>query len=88
VSSLNAWGANQNTPLIDIKNEKALLDELDRLLKLTKGNFTDEYLQRVEAKITEILAHLKTLRDTTHIEPGPEPFDAVKYLRDHWRLLN
>jgi len=87
VSSLNAWGANQNTPMIDVKNEKQLLEELDKLVKLTKGDFTDEYLTRVETKITEILTHLKTLRDTT-FEPGPEPFDAVTYLKTNLKILN
>lgn len=86
VSSLNAWGANSQTSVIDIKNEKQLLDELDKLLKLSKGDFTDDYLKRVETKISEILKHLETLRDTTP-EPGPEPFDAVKYLQTNLNIL-
>ena len=87
VSSLTAWGANQNTPMIDVKNEKQLLDELDRLTKLTKGDFTDEYLKNIETKIMEILEHLKTLRDTTLLEPGPKPFDAIKYLQTNLKIL-
>lgn len=88
VSSLNAWGANSQTPMIDVKNEKQLLDELDLMLKLVKGDFTDEYLSRVEVKISEILTHLKTLRDTTRHEPGSEPFNAVTYLKNNLKILN
>lgn len=68
VSSLNAWGANSQTNVIDVKNEKQLLFELDKLLKLSKGDFTDEYLSKIETKINEILTHLKTLRETTITE--------------------
>lgn len=87
VSSLNAWGANPMTSVIDVKNEKQLMDELDILTKLTKGEFTDEYLTRVESKISDILQHLKTLRDTTPPEPEPKPFDAIKYLQTNLKLL-
>jgi HK97 family phage prohead protease len=86
VSSLNAWGANQQTPVIDIKNEKQLLGELDLLLKLSKGDFTDEYLQKIEQKILDITKHLQTLRTTTHNEPEGEPFDAWKYLQTNLKL--
>jgi len=86
VSSLNAWGANQSTPMIDVKNEKQLIDELDKLTKLSKGDFTDEYLISIETKITEILRHLKTLRNTT-IEPEPKPLNAIEYLQTNLKLL-
>jgi HK97 family phage prohead protease len=87
VSSLNAWGANSDTPMIDIKDEKQLLIQFDLLLKLSKGDFTDEYLNKIELKINEIIKHIKTLRDTT-LEPEPEPFDAMKYLQTNLKLLS
>jgi hypothetical protein len=87
VSSLTAWGANSQTPVIDVKNEKALLSELDKLTKLAKGEFTDEYLAKVEENITKILKHLQSLRESTQIEPPPEPFDAIKYLQDNLKIL-
>jgi HK97 family phage prohead protease len=86
VSSLTAWGANEMTPVFDIKSEANLLGQLDKLMKLTKGSFTDDYLKMVENRITEILQHLKTLRATTD-EPEPEPFDAAKYLFNNLTIL-
>jgi uncharacterized protein len=87
VSSLSHWGANEQTPVIDIKSRESLLSELDTLLKLQKGNFTDEYLKKLEDKIESILKHLKSLT-----EPGPshttsgEPINAVKYLLDNLKF--
>lgn len=87
VSSLNAWGANQNTGVIDVKNEKDLLAYLDLLLKAAKGDFTDEYLKNIGIKIIEVTKHLETLRTTTPQEPEGEPFDAVKYLQTNLKIL-
>jgi len=86
VSSLTAWGANEKTPMVDVKNEKALMDELDKLCRLAKGDFTDEYLDKVQKKIDEILTHLKTLKTTT-FEPGDKPFNGIVYLKNNLKLL-
>jgi HK97 family phage prohead protease len=88
VSSLNAWGANSSTPVIDVKNEKELFLYLETLTKLAKGDFTDEYLANIENKIKEISQHLLTLRATTLSEPEHEPFNAIKYLQTNLKLLN
>ena len=87
VSSLNAWGANQNTPVIDVKDEKSLFLQLDVLMRLAKGDFSEEYLERLENKIKEITEHIKTLRSTTQTEPESKPFDAIKYLQTHLTIL-
>jgi uncharacterized protein len=80
VSSLTGWGANEMTPVIDIKSEAKLWHDLEVLLKLQKGQFSDEYLQKAERKINEILKHLQTLRATTK-EPEPEPLiELYKHL--------
>ena len=84
VSSLTTWGANELTAVIDIKNEKELMSEFDRLIKLSRGDFTDEYLEKLETKINEILQHLKTLRTTTPPEPEFEPLTVLK----DWKLSN
>ena len=88
VSSLTSWGANELTAVIDIKNEKAVNDYLDVLLKLKKGQFTDEYLASVEAKISDCLKYLQTLKTTTQKEPGDEPFDGFTYLKNNLKILN
>jgi len=87
VSSLNAWGANSQTSVIDIKNEASLFSELDKLLKLQKGDFTDEYLEKIEQRIKEISQHLLTLTATTRPEPEQQPFDAIKYLQTNLKIL-
>lgn len=88
VSSLNAWGANQNTPMIDVKNEKELLLQLELLLKLSKGDFTDSYLEQLEKKINEISGHLITLKTSTPSEPGDKPLDVLAYLKTNCKILN
>jgi HK97 family phage prohead protease len=87
VSSLTGWGANEMTPTIDVKGEAKLWHDLEVLLKLKNGDFSDEYLKKVEQKITEILKHLQTLRATTD-ESEPEPFNAIKYLQTNLKILN
>jgi HK97 family phage prohead protease len=88
VSSLNSWGANERTQVIDLKNQKQADEYLDILLKLKKGQFTDEYLQNIELKISECLKYLQTLKTTTQIEPGDKPFDAITYLKTNLKILN
>lgn len=83
VSSLNSWGANPMTYVIDVKNEKDMLEYFDVLLRLQKGQFTDEYLAQVQRRIIEVEAHLKSLKTTTLPEPGNEPISAVTYLKNN-----
>lgn len=82
VSSLNAWGANSQTPMIDLKNEKELFSYLEMLTKLAKGDFTDDYLERVEQRIKDISQHLSTLRSTTSRKPENEPLNAAYFLNN------
>lgn len=63
VSSLTHWGANEQTPVIDVKSKENIIEELDKLTKLTKGDFTDEYLKKLENKIQIILKHLNSLTE-------------------------
>lgn len=87
VSSLTSWGANELTSVIDVKNEKSISEYLDMLMKLQKGQFTDEYLLQVESKMNECLQYLQTLKTTTLNKPEDEPFDAIKYLQDNLKIL-
>ena len=55
-STLYAWGANQNTPMVDIKNMKTneAFELLDTMLR--KGNFRDETFKEIENKLNELKA--------------------------------
>ena len=66
LSSLNAWGASDRTPTLEVKTEKELLDYLVMLEELKKGDFTDEYFKRLENKIAAVHEHLKTLTEPEH----------------------
>lgn len=62
-STLTSWGANENTPMLGIKNMKEVADQIAWLeLGLKKGNFTD-------AKFKQIELHLSQLRSLC-TEPG------------------
>lgn len=90
VSSLTGWGANDKTPVTDIKSEADALFLLEKLLKLQKGNFTDEKLKEVENKISELLNHIKSLRSTPDASTYSEPVissDEINYLTTYLKLI-
>lgn len=92
VSSLTGWGANEVTPVIDVKSDESMLKELDKLLKLKRENFTDDFLQKVEQKINYILEHISSLRNesviTNSVAGGNagEP-NAFEYLLNNLKML-
>ena len=54
-STLTAWGANDNTPMLDLKSAKEIADQLDWLeLQMRKGNYTDERFNQIELDIKEL----------------------------------
>ena len=61
VSSLDKWGANQNTPVIKSKEDQGeWIKKLDKLLKaLTSGNYTDETFEVFELQVRQIQELLK-----------------------------
>jgi len=87
-STLTAWGANEFTRVVDVKGEKGLLDYLDTLMKLKKGDFSDEYFMKLETRIYEVNKYIKTLTEPlTRKEPGTQ-FEPLKYFRDNFNLIN
>ena len=90
VSSLNAWGANEMTPVTDIKSLFDACELLDKLLKLQKADFTDEKLQKIELKINDLLTHIQSLKtlpgkkDTTE----GEPIELAKFMKSKLYNLN
>jgi len=88
VSSLNSWGANAMTDTLDVKNLKeADLDKvialLEKLEALKKGDFTDEYFEKLENKIVAVQKYLASLR-----EPLKHSIEPVEYILEHSRVLN
>lgn len=76
VSSLNSWGANSMTDVLDVKNEDQVIKLLEKLESLKKGDFTDSYFEKLENKIAAVQKVLKSLRrpDTLHLS---EPVEAA-----------
>ena len=68
-STLTSWGANENTPMVDIKSLTKLQDTIDFFEKMLKGKYTDERLKKIE----ETYNILKSLKSeplkTTQQEP-------------------
>lgn len=51
-STLTSWGANANTPLLDLKSEDNVKDDIDWLeIRLKKGNYTDDTFQLIEKQL-------------------------------------
>lgn len=77
VSTLTAWGANEQTPVVNVKEEKDILKLFEQIEKLLSiGEFSDDYLKRLEEK------H-KSLKDLIHSEPQqhsePDKFNFEKF---------
>ena len=72
-STLTSWGANPDTPMIAIKSDSNLQDQLEWLtLSLKKGNFTDEKFKLIESQIISIKS---LIEEPTTITPSTEPID-------------
>lgn len=74
-STLTAWGANEQTPMLGIKSEKEVVDLIDWLdLKIRKGNYTDEKFKLIEQQIST-LKSLCIEPETTTQEAKPNKTD-------------
>ena len=69
-STLTAWGANEKTPMLSIKDAKGEMDWLN--LKLDKGNYTDEKFKEIEKQI-QLLKSL--IEEPGKPTPTTEPID-------------
>ena len=74
-STLYGWGANQQTPLIDIKSLK------DLELMMREGNYSDEKAKVIEETYNKLKRLLDTI-DSPSTPPGDPPAlegDLIKY---------
>lgn len=63
VSSLSAWGANPQTPTVNVKSEKDALKTMEHINGLLKiGDFSDDYLIQLEKRWNEINNFLQSLK--------------------------
>lgn len=74
-STLYGWGANEETPLIDIKqldeiNISELMSDLE--LMIAKGNYSDERGRQIEAKYEQLKS---LINDTQKDPPGTQKTD-------------
>ncbi len=81
VSSLTAWGAQSMTRTLDVKNEAEVMNYLQKLTRLQKGDFSDEYFKELEIKIAAVQEHLLTLKEPSPPEGAEgtliEPLDYI-----------
>jgi HK97 family phage prohead protease len=83
VSSLNSWGANAMTDVIDMKNKDQIMKLLEKLENLKKGDFTDQYFEKLEIKIAAVQKVLKPLA-----KPGNHFAEPIKTALKHSTLFN
>lgn len=97
-SSLQAWGANPNTPVLGAKSMTAsqrdtlLTDYTDRLHVLTKalkGAFSDDLCERLEIQAAQIAALCKslTVAEPAAVTPSPAEPSSEKGLAQFLQLL-
>jgi len=89
-SSLTAWGANMNTPLIGLKSEqkvKKINDRIDLLIKSMKaGTFTDETFELLEIELKQLQ---QVIQDTIEPSPDTQPESkAVEAINNFIKQLN
>lgn len=83
VSSLTAWGANEMTDTLDVKNEDQVIKILEKLESLKKGDFSDAYFEKLEIKIAAVQKALASLR-----EPPTHSDEPIKLILEHSTLFN
>lgn len=82
-STLSSWGANENTPLLDIKELKTkqdIVDHIGLLEKALKMNYTDSRLEKIENVLKSLQSLVNEPPDGTR---KPEPIDIVNLLSNY-----
>lgn len=69
VSSLNAWGANEYTPMVDLKSEKDVIEMLKKINKiLVSTPISDEKAKALESEYAKLSKFMQSLEKP--IEPS------------------
>lgn len=84
-SSLTAWGANQNTPLIGVKSLQTIDERINTIVKaIDNGTFTDSTFIFLKDELYFLQKAFKDI--TTHAAPAPEP-DVEKQIKEAFQLF-
>lgn len=84
-STLTSWGANERTPMLEMKSMDLLPDLAFLELKMKKGNYTDETFIGIERSIAQI----KSLLMQEEILHQPVPVDVLTDVsKDFLKLFN
>jgi HK97 family phage prohead protease len=84
-STLTSWGANENTPLVSIKDLQNIDSTIDWLEKMLEGNYTDTRIKQIQ----QLIEGFKSLKnEPSHQEEitHGEPIDINKLL-DNYSLF-
>lgn len=77
-STLTSWGANENTPMVDLKSKEDIVDQIEFLEQiLRKGDYTDQKFKLIEKQLN------KLQKAFTDIQPQSSTVkpDAIKIFR-------
>jgi HK97 family phage prohead protease len=82
-STLTAWGANENTPLLGIKSDKDISELIEWFtIRLKKGNYTDERFSDIEKQLLQLKSLLIEPDNSTQYEPmKSEPASTTRIIR-------
>ncbi len=68
-STLYSWGANDQTPLIALKESNNFIEIIDWLeLKMKKGNFSDERFKQIEGQIIKLRSLIAEPAEATQVD--------------------
>ncbi|MCF0059943.1 HK97 family phage prohead protease [Dyadobacter chenwenxiniae] len=68
-TSMQAWGANQNTPITGLKSHEELIEEFDKLIKALKcGTYTDETMLKLQERQVILSEYFKTTQPNASSE--------------------
>lgn len=78
-SSLTAWGANQNTPLLGVKSLKTVEDRIANLIKaIDSGTFTDSTFLFLQDELLFLQKAFKDITTPAAIAPEPDYANEIK----------
>lgn len=82
-STLTAWGANDQTPMLGIKSQKDVNDLIEWFtIRLKKGNYTDEKFSQIDQQLLQLKSLLIEPGNPTQDEPmKSEPVPSTRIIR-------
>ncbi len=69
-STLYSWGANENTPMVYLKESGNLAQRIDTLERMLKMNYSPERIQKIEKAIESLSGGEVSFGTTTPVEPA------------------